>query len=117
MQAAFDDFERHEDALAEQLQAWLRSKPGVRVIGREQMQAHARVPSISFTVAGKLPEAIVRHVDGFGIGIRHGDFYARRLVAALGLADSGGVVRVSIAHYNTPAEIDRLITHLDEAIA
>lgn len=75
------------------------------------------MPTISFTVAGKSPEAIVRHVDAFGIGIRHGDFYARRLMGALGLEQSGGVVRVSIAHYNTAAEIDRLIHHLEEALA
>ena len=73
--------------------------------------------TISFTVAGQAPESIVRHVDGHGIGIRHGDFYARRLIEALGLHTQGGVVRVSMAHYNTADEIDRLIVALDEAIA
>ena len=43
-----------------------------------------------------------------GIGIRFGDFYAKRLVEALGLQSYGGVVRVSMAHYNTVDEIDRL---------
>jgi len=32
------------------------------------------------------------------------------------LAAHGGVVRVSIAHYNTAEEIDLLVRHLDEAI-
>ena len=41
---------------------------------------------------------------------------AKRLVEALGLQARGGVVRVSIAHYNTPAEMAHLITHLDAAI-
>lgn len=36
---------------------------------------------------------------------------------ALGLQHQGGVLRVSIAHYNTPEEIDRLIHHIDEVIA
>ena len=37
---------------------------------------------------------------------------------ALGLdASHGGVVRVSMAHYNTLDEIDRLIVALDEAMA
>lgn len=121
MQAAFDAFKRHEDGLAERLLGWLRDRPGVQVIGRRHTnqgaQAHGRVPTISFTVAGKSPEAIVRQVDAAGIGIRHGDFYARRLMDALGLAQTGGVVRVSIAHYNTAAEIDRLIGCLDRALA
>ena len=76
-----------------------------------------RVPTISFVVADTPSESIVRHTDRFGIGIRFGDFYARRLIETLGLQGQGGVVRVSMAHYNTPAEIDRLITHLDEVIA
>jgi selenocysteine lyase/cysteine desulfurase len=67
-------------------------------------------------VAGLRSESIVRHVDAHGIGIRFGDFYARRLIEALGLEPQGGVVRVSIAHYNTMSEIDRLIQHLDEVI-
>jgi selenocysteine lyase/cysteine desulfurase len=61
-------------------------------------------------------ETIVRHMDKFNIGIRFGDFYAKRLIETLGLQSQGGVVRISIAHYNTAGEIDRLIQHLDEAI-
>jgi selenocysteine lyase/cysteine desulfurase len=67
-------------------------------------------------VPGRAPESIVRHIDRHGIGIRHGDFYARRLIEALGLQAQGGVVRVSIAHYNTAQEIDRLVRHLDEVV-
>ncbi len=116
MQAAFDAFEVHENALAEQLLAYLRGKPGVRLIGRLAADDAQRVPTISFVPAGVLPEAVVRHVDAHGIGIRWGDFYAKRLIEKLQLHERGGVVRVSIAHYNTPAEIDRLITHLDEVL-
>ena len=115
MQAAFDAFEVHENALAERLLGWLRGRPGVRVIGRPAPADDRRVPTISFTVAGHAPEAIVRHVDTHGIGIRWGDFYARRLIETLGLPE--GVVRVSMAHYNTVTEIDRLIHALEEATA
>jgi cysteine desulfurase family protein (TIGR01976 family) len=119
MQAAFDAFEQHEDALAERLLAYLRGKAAVRIIGLPSALARpgARVPTVSFMVAGRQSETIVRHMDRFGIGIRFGDFYAKRLIEALGLDGQGGVVRVSIAHYNTTQEIDRLIRHLDEVIA
>jgi cysteine desulfurase family protein (TIGR01976 family) len=117
MQAAFDAFERHEDLLCEQLLGWLRGRKGVRVVGHAAARDGRRVPTISFVVAGQAPQAIVRHVDRFDIGIRHGDFYARRLIEALGLQSRGGVVRVSMAHYNTPAEIGQLVRHLDEVIA
>jgi selenocysteine lyase/cysteine desulfurase len=68
-------------------------------------------------VEGVQSEAIVRRLDAHGIGIRFGDFYARHLIEALGLAGQGGVVRVSIAHYNSLDEMQRLVAHLDQAIA
>ena len=116
MQHAFDAFEHHEDALAEQLLAYLRGKAGVRIIGRTHTGDGLRVPTVSFVVRGAMSESIVLHTDRFGIGIRFGDFYAKRLIEALGLHQRGGVVRVSIAHYNTPAEMEHLIQHLDAAI-
>ena len=116
MQAAFDAFEAHENLLAERLLAYLRSKPSVRVIGHDSATDGQRVPTISFVAGQQSSESIVRHVDQYGIGIRFGDFYAKRLIEALGLQAQGGVVRVSIAHYNTHDEIDRLIQHLDEVI-
>lgn len=116
MQVAFDAFEAHENLLAERLLAYLRSKPSVRVIGHDSVDEGQRVPTVSFVAGQQSSEAIVRHMDRFGIGIRFGDFYARRLIESLGLAGNGGVVRVSIAHYNTLEEIDRLIQHLDEVI-
>lgn len=116
MQAAFDAFAQHEDALAEQVLSWLRRRPGVRIIGLPSVHAGERVPTISFVVEGQSSEAIVRRVDPHGIGIRFGDFYARRLIEALGLQAYGGVVRVSIAHYNTAEEMDRLLVALAHAI-
>lgn len=116
MQTAFDCFSQHEDALAEKLLDYLRGKKTVRIIGLEAVQHGNRMPTISFVVAGKHCEVIVRHTDRFGIGIRCGDFYARRLIESLVLEAQGGVVRVSMAHYNTAQEIDLLIRHLDEVI-
>ena len=116
MQVAFDAFQRHEDALAEQLLSYLRAKPNVRIIGLNKVTNGDRMPTVSFVVAGLQAEAIVRHMDKFNIGIRFGDFYARRLIEALNLQVQGGVVRVSMAHYNTAEEIDKLILHLEEVI-
>ena len=116
MQAAFDAFASHEDVIAEKLLAFLRSKSAVRIIGRDRVENGNRMPTISFVVNGRHSEAIVRHADKVNIGIRFGDFYARRLIEALGLQAQGGVVRVSMAHYNTVEEIERLIACLDEVI-
>ncbi|WP_282368558.1 cysteine desulfurase-like protein [Pseudomonas sp. PS02290] len=116
MQAAFDAFEVQEDLLAETLLAFLRETPGVRTIGKSRVTDGDRVPTISFVVEGVQSEAIVRRVDNHRMGIRFGDFYARRLIEQLGLTPYGGVVRVSIAHYNSVDELNRLVEHLAQAI-
>lgn len=116
MQTAFNAFAQHEDLLAEKLLAYLRGKAKVTIIGLSTIENSNRVPTISFVVANQQSETVVRHIDCFNIGIRFGDFYAKRLIDALALTGQGGVVRVSIAHYNTAEEIDRLIRHLDEVI-
>lgn len=113
--AAFETLRAHEQALTRQLLAWLTTRPGVRIIGAASVGA-GRLPTISFVAAGRTPADIVAYADRAGVGIRHGHFYAPRLVEALGLARDTGVVRVSLAHYNTTAEIDRLISALEPAL-
>src|SRR3546814_14545227 len=42
-----------------------------------------------------------------------GHFYAYRLLEAVGIAPSHGVLRLSFVHYTTPEEIQQLIAALD----
>ena len=116
MAAAFAAFERQEDAIAERLLGNLRGRKGVRIIGRPRVENGQRVPTISFVVSGRNSPDIVAKIDRHNVGIRYGDFYARRLIEDLGLTAQGGVVRVSMAHYNTLDEIDRLIRAFDLAL-
>ena len=105
----------HERALTRRLLAWLDARPDLRIIGARDTDP-GRLPTVSFVPARHSPEQVVTRVDRARIGIRHGHFYAPRLVEALGLARDSGVVRVSLAHYNTPAEVDRLIVALEQAL-
>jgi cysteine desulfurase family protein (TIGR01976 family) len=115
MQAAYTAFEKQEDAIANRLLGYLNTRKDIRIIGRRDVKDGRRVPTISFMVAGRSSRDIVAETDKHDVGIRFGDFYARRLIEDLGLAPQGGVVRVSMAHYNTLAEVDRLIRALDVA--
>lgn len=116
IQRAFTAVATHEAALGEKLLAYLRSRNDVRVIGRRDSDIQSRVPTISFKAVGRDSVGIVTEIDKHSTGIRQGDFHARRLIESLGLATSGGVVRVSMVHYNTLEEVDRLIGHLDRAL-
>ena len=71
---------------------------------------------MSFTSARRSSREIVTAVDAHGIGIRYGNFYSARLLDDVGIDFDDGVVRVSMVHYNTPAEVDRLIAALDPLI-
>jgi selenocysteine lyase/cysteine desulfurase len=114
---AFAGIASHEAALGERLLAYLRGRNDVRVVGRRDSDPRNRVPTISFKAVGRDSAEIVTEMDKWPIGIRHGDFHSRRLVESLDLAAGNGVVRVSMVHYNTIEEVDRLIAHLDRALA
>lgn len=110
----FDLISSHEEKIGDRLLNYLNSKSGVRVIGQSQANHQARVPTISFVVDGIHSSTIPPKVDPHYIGIRYGDFYAKRLIESLGLASQGGVVRVSMVHYNTLEEVDRLIAAFEQ---
>lgn len=110
---AYECFAPHEEALSARLLDFLNSKPNVRIIGRKEAGRDVRMPTISFVVKNTVSSTITLEVDKHKIGIRYGDFYARRLIEELGLMPQDGVVRVSMVHYNTIDEIDRLIKIFD----
>ena len=72
------------------------------------------MPTISFAFDGQSSREIVERIDAKRIGVRHGDFHSRRLVEALDLGPDGPI-RVSMVHYNTADEVDRLIEALEAA--
>ena len=112
----FDRVARHEEQLAGKMLAFLSSCPSVKIIGERTARRDVRVPTISFVVEGRKSDHITREVDRHHIGIRYGDFYARRLIDDLGLSAQNGVVRISMVHYNSMEEVDRLIGVLDKLI-
>jgi cysteine desulfurase family protein (TIGR01976 family) len=116
IERAFADIATHEAELAERLLGFLRSRNDVRIIGRRDSDMARRVPTLSFKVNDRDSAAIVEKVDADRIGIRYGDFHSRRLIEHLDLVPNSGVVRVSMVHYNTLDEVDRLIGSLERAL-
>ena len=100
----------YEHALGERMLAGLRTFPGLTLYGPPTMAG--RVPTFAFTIAGHHPDAIAEHLAADNIFVWSGHFYAVEVVARLGLAESGGLVRVGLAHYSTAAEVDALLASL-----
>ena len=116
--AVYELFARHETQLAKIFIDWANAHEKVQVIGRTTSETDLRAPTFSIKVEGHSSEKIANAVTVDKIAVRHGDFYARRLVTSVGIDDfDDGVVRCSMAHYNTVAEVERLITALDKSIA
>lgn len=116
MQAAFDAFDKHEQELSLSLLEYLNSRDDIEITGASDLQDGRRLPTISFIVKNRQSQEIVEAIDPYGIGIRFGDFYAKRLIKQLGLVEKGGVIRVSMAHYNTHKELNRLKEAFDEVL-
>jgi cysteine desulfurase family protein (TIGR01976 family) len=116
--AALSAIRRYESQLGTQLLERIGALSGVRIYGiTDPARAAERCPTVAFTHPDHEPAAIARFLGERGIYVRNGDHYAYELHRALGLAESGGTVRVSLGHYNTPAEIERLGGALDELFA
>ena len=75
-----------------------------------------RTPTAAVTFEGADPGAVSRALGRVGIATWHGDFYATGLIERLGLADRGGVLRIGLTHYNTAAEVDRLLDELETIV-
>lgn len=113
--AALDAATAYERQLGERLLAGLSRLNSVRLFGPPTMAG--RVPTFAFTVEGHAPAAIARHLAERGIFAWSGHFYAVETVARLGVAESGGLVRVGLCHYNTADEVDRFLAALAELAA
>ena len=66
---------------------------------------------------GRKSADIVATLNEHRIAIGHSDFWAARLIKALGLTAEDGVVRIGLAHYNDDRDVERLLTALDRALA
>ncbi len=113
---AFELFERHEEALVAPLLDFLAAHPRVRLLGPATADRRERVAIVTFTVPGRHASEIPPLLEGEQIALRWGHFYCHRAMEALGLLEQGGVIRASLAHYNTVEEVERLIRGLDGVV-
>ena len=72
-----------------------------------------RVPTFAFTVDGHTPRAVAEQLAEQEIAVWDGDYYAVEVMERLGLG-AEGAVRVGFVHYNTAAEVARLLDGLRE---
>ena len=115
--AALDLLFGYEKELATRLVEGLQRLPGVTIRGVTNPHAFdRRVPTVAFTAQGKKPRDIVQALAERNIFAWSGHNFAVEVVRALGLEESGGVVRIGPVHYNSTGEIDTLLAALAEIL-
>jgi cysteine desulfurase family protein (TIGR01976 family) len=95
----------------------LASVPGARLWGiSDRARFDERTPTAAITLDAIAAEAASTVLGDRGIATWWGDFYAVGPIERLGL-EPEGVLRIGLTHYNTTAEVDRLVDALREIAA
>jgi selenocysteine lyase/cysteine desulfurase len=104
--------EDYEIPLAEYFKDELRKIDGLKLYCTPKEQLCTS--TISFRLPNIHPLDVAKGLAEKGIFVWAGGFYAVGLMRALGLSESGGMVRIGLAPYNTREEIDRTLHAIQE---
>jgi cysteine desulfurase family protein (TIGR01976 family) len=113
VRAAMTAIRGYEMGLYRRLVDGLETIDGLSLYGiTDRDRFSDRTPTAALTIDGHSPRAISEALGRDGIATWDGDFYATGLIERLGLATSGGVVRIGLTHYNTAEEVDRVVASI-----
>ena len=105
----------YEQELNQALLATLGMVPGLTLYGpSDPRETEQRVATFSFRLEGFHPHKVAEELGKRNIYVWDGHYYAINITEQLGLEESGGMVRVGAAHYNTVEEIRKLGEALTE---
>ena len=107
----------YEQTLSQHLVRGLQSIPGITIHGITADEAMSRRgPTVAFTHERHSPDDIARELAAANIFAWSGHNYAVEVARALGVLESGGVVRIGPVHYNSASEIDVTLEVLQKII-
>ncbi|WP_407570130.1 cysteine desulfurase-like protein [Deinococcus altitudinis] len=109
LEAAYARISELETPVAAQLLAGLLANDRVTLYGPHDLSE--RVGTFGFRLSGETPEQTTTRLTAAGVSAAAGHFYAVMPVKKVGLYPEG-VVRVSIAHYTSQEDAQRLLDSL-----
>jgi cysteine desulfurase family protein (TIGR01976 family) len=111
--AAYRATHQHEMTLFSRLLDDLQSIHGVKIFGiTDPARFHERCSTTSIRLANHSPKEVASYLGDRGIFTWDGNYYALNLTERLGVESTGGLLRIGLVHYNTAAEVDRLLAAL-----
>ncbi len=115
LKTAFHLIQQHEAALSLRFLTGAAGIPGLRVYGITDIERlDERTPTFAVSLAGYTPQQLAQKLADQGIFVWDGHYYAVAVMERLGLLDQGGLVRIGFVHYNTAAEVDRVLQTLKD---
>jgi selenocysteine lyase/cysteine desulfurase len=93
---------------------YLASRPDIRLLG--PAVAGQRAATVAFVPQTLEPGDVVKGLAQRGFMAGHGNFYAVRLLEGMNVNPERGAVRLSLLHYNSPAEVAGVIEALEQIL-
>ena len=104
---------KYNDEVRDYLLEVLTSDPRIRLFGVPRGTNEEKIPLFSFVVEGAHHEDLALILDKMGIAVRSGQMCAEPLMTRFGVT---GMLRVSLAPYNTMVEAEYFVRCLNRAI-
>jgi cysteine desulfurase family protein (TIGR01976 family) len=99
--------EQAEASLFAPLLEGLLALPHVSVHGPKTLED--RTPTVCFSIDGQAADAVAAALAAEQIAVWSGSYYAVEVMAALGLAESGGAIRAGVSCYTSAQDVERLL--------
>ena len=106
----------HENQLTKPILDYLDNNKYARLIGKAHTNDGDRAPTIAFKPLRASARSVSAKIQDRGIGCESGHFYAWRLISDLGIDPEDGVVRISLVHYSSHEEVQKVLVALDSAL-
>ena len=105
----------HERALGNRFLSGIAPIGGVSLYG--PATTGFRAPTFAIAVEGLRAAHVATRLAKIGVFVWSGDYYAVEVMDSLGVADSGGLVRIGFVHYSTLEEVDLVVEALSRIAA
>ena len=107
----------HENRLADPILDYLHNNRNIRLIGKPHTADGDRSPTMAFKPLQASARSVSSKIQDRGIGCESGHFYAWRLISDLGIDPEDGVVRISLAHYSSHEDVEKILAALDNVLS
>lgn len=113
--SAFEAIASWETGLARRFLDGAATVPAIELYGITDVdRIDGRTPTFALRLRGQHPADTAKALAERGLYVWDGNYYAIEVMERLNLETTGGAVRIGFCHYNTPAEVDRVLEALGE---